>query len=132
MSIDSVVNSGRPQPSARAHIMSAIAILLGVVVCFVPAALFGTYVGLHKYRMVCTPETGYGSGCYEGELLFASIGFGAFFIVYATLSLMLTGVYRRNLPRWRKWLPFTVFCVIVLMTVAVIAFSFGTGPRQYP
>ncbi|TDK24093.1 hypothetical protein E2F48_15050 [Arthrobacter crusticola] len=82
--------------------------------------------------MVCTSETGYGSGCYEGELMIVSVLFGAFFLMHATFSSIITEAYGYNLSTRRKWWPVTVSCVPVLMTVAVVAFNFAIGPGQYP
>lgn len=119
-------------PSARAHRISAAIILAGVAVCFLPAAALGMYLGLHQYRMVCSSETGGGSGCYEGELMFVSIISGAVFLGCGVFSWALTRVYRYNLEPWRMWWPFMVFCAATLIVVGAVAIGFAAGPRQYP
>ena len=78
--------------------------------------------------MVCTPATGYGSGCDEGELLLSFIFFGVSFLLLAAFALALTRGYRHNLPLSRKWLPFTLYCAIALVTVASTAIGTGMAP----
>lgn len=124
-------NTEHRVPSSRAHMGSAVAILGSAVVCLVPAALFGTYLGAYPSRMVCTPETGYGSGCDEGELTFAAILFGAVFLLFAIAASGLTKAYRYNLPKWRQWLPFTVFCAVVLLVIVVYGSSTAEAPDEY-
>jgi hypothetical protein len=94
----SLVSVDREPPSRWAHLVSAVFILGSVVVCLPFTAWFGMYLGLHPYRMVCTPDTGYGSGCYESELLFASLFSGAVFAGCAVVSSTLTRLFRYDLP----------------------------------
>jgi hypothetical protein len=129
---DRLVSVNRDPPSRWAHAMSVVFILGGAVVCLPFAAWFGMYLGLHPYRMVCTPETGYGSGCYEGELLFALIIAAAVFSVCAVFGSILTKLFRYDLPPRRMWWPFLVFCGLVIGVAAIIAVIFVLGPRQYP
>ncbi|MBM7781934.1 hypothetical protein [Arthrobacter tumbae] len=103
-------------------------ILSGIVVCFLPAAFFGMYLGLHQHRMVCDV----GNGCYEGELGIAAVPISAVFVMCAVFSTILTRVYRYNLPSTRKWWPIAALCLGVLATVAVVTIGFFTGPPQYP
>lgn len=119
-------------PSARARAWSAVGILAAALFCALPGALFGTYLGAAPNRMVCTPATGYGSGCDEGELLLTLLLFGVLFLTCAAFSAGLTKAYRSNLPSWRQWLPFTLFCVIVLAVVLVSAVAaWITTPGEY-
>lgn len=131
MNVDSTASTGEVHPSTRGHIGSTIGILAGTVLCLLPAAMFGTALGTYTNRMVCTPATGYGSGCYEGDLMISFFVFGFVFLFCAAFCFALTKAYRYNLPKWRRWLPFEVFCFIVLMTVTVLAFTMGTAPGQY-
>ena len=73
--------------------------------------------------MVCTPETGYGSGCDEGELQITLLVFGILFLACSAFSAALTKAYRSDLPPWRQWLPFTLFCVFVLAAVVFSTFT---------
>lgn len=98
-------------------------ILAAAVFCALPGALFGTYLGAAPNRMACTPATGYGSGCDEGELLLTLLLFGVLFLTCAALSAILTKARRSNLPPWRQWLPFTLFCVLVLAAVVFFTFT---------
>lgn len=118
-------------PSTRGHIGSTIGILAGAAVCLLPAAMFGTALGTYPNRMICTPATGYGSGCYEGDLMISLMVFGFLFLFCAAFAFALTKAYRYNLPKWRMWLPFEAFCIIVLMTVVVLSFTTGTAPGEY-
>lgn len=118
-------------PSIRGHIGSAIAILTGAVLCLLPAATFGTALGTYPNRMVCTPATGYGSGCYEGDLMISLMVFGFLFLFCAAFAFALTMAYRHDLPKRRKWMPFAAFCILVLMTVVVFAFTMGAAPGEY-
>lgn len=113
-------------PSFSAHAWSAVGILAAALVCALPGALFGTYLGAAPNRMVCTPATGYGSGCDEGELQITLLVFGILFLVCAAFSAALTKAYRSDLPPWRQWLPFTLFCVFVL---AAVVFSASASTR---
>ena len=131
MSVDAPAGAVAGRPSSRGRIGSTIAILAGTVLCLLPAAFFGTALGTYPNRMVCTTETGYGSGCYEGELMLSGLAFGFVFLFCAAFCFALTMAYRDNLPKWRKWLPFEVFAGVVLMTVAALAFTVGTTSGQY-
>ena len=131
MNFDSTASTGKAHPSTRGHIGSTIGILAGAVVCLLPAAMFRTALGTYPNRMACTPATGYGSGCSEGDLMISFFVFGFVFLFCAAFCFALTKAYRYNLPKWRRWLPFEVFCFIVLMTVTVLAFITGTAPGQY-
>ena len=131
MNIDSMAGPDEVHPSTRGHIGSTIGILSGTIVCLLPAAMFGTALGTYPNRMVCTPATGYGSGCDEGDLMISFVVFGFVFLFCAAFCFALTKAYRYSLPNWRRWLPFEVFCGTVLMTVVVLAFTMGTAPGQY-
>ena len=131
MTVDSMASPRGSHPSTRGHIGSTVGILAGTVLCLLPAAMFGTALGTYPNRMVCTPATGYGSGCYEGDLMISFFVFGFVFVFCAAFCFALTKAYRYNLPKWRRWLPFEAFCFVVLMTVAVLAFTLGKAPGQY-
>ena len=130
MNTDPAASPAEIPPSTREHVGSIIAILAGAALCLLPAAMFGTALGTYPTRMVCTQATGYGSGCYEGDLMSTFFVFGFVFLFCTAFCFALTKAYRYNLPKGRRWLPFQVFCCIVLMTVAVFAFTMGTEPGQ--
>jgi hypothetical protein len=54
---------------------------IGAVICLPAAAFFGFALGYYPSKMECTPEA-MGSGCYEGDLLYASL-----FVVFLPRSL---------------------------------------------
>ena len=59
----------RETPIASA--LTALFSIVGAVICLLPAGMAGASLGYFPSRMVCTSETGYGSGCDEGGLLFS-------------------------------------------------------------
>ncbi|GAB3542056.1 hypothetical protein GCM10027403_34310 [Arthrobacter tecti] len=111
---------------------SAIALsVAGTLLCALPAALVGMALGYYPSRMVCTPETGGGSGCYEGELLYAGIFFLALFTPFALGSYTLTKGHRRHTSQIVKWWPFGQLVGVTLTIVGIYTTSGLLNPNEY-
>lgn len=115
----------------RDRIATALVSLAGALLSAPPAALFGAALGYYPNRMQCTPETGYGSGCYEGELLIAVLIFGAIFLPLATLSFLLTRSYRQSRGAGANWWPFAVQSLLPLVIAAGFMLSALANPNEY-
>lgn len=103
-------------------------ILAGVALCAVPALWFGINLGEYPTRMQCTPETGYGSGCYELGLEIALMFFAVVVLPWTAFSLYLTLRARQGRSWLGRWWPFLGFSLLTVLTVTVGAISALTDP----
>lgn len=101
---------------------AAILGLVGAVVSWPAAALFGITAGEYPSRMECTRET-LGSGCYEGDVFIAAAIFAAFHLAFFAPSFLLALRHRGANNRVGTWWPFTVLCVVPMLTIVVVALS---------
>ena len=111
---------------------SAVALsIVGTLLCALPAVFLGLSLGYYPSRMVCTPETGGGSGCYEGDLLYSGVFFLVLFIPIALGSYTLTKTHRRHTSRIAKWWPFVQLVVVTLTIVGSYMMSGLMNPDEY-
>lgn len=115
--------------NTRGSMFTAAFSIVATIICAAPAAMVGFALGDFPTRMVCTPETGYGSGCDEGFLLFAGIFFLALFVPAAFGSASLTLTYRHYANRGMRWWPFTLLVAVTLLIVAVFGISVLLDPH---
>lgn len=115
----------------KASIGTAGFILVGVIVCALPALLLGTSLGYYPSRMVCTPETGYGSGCYEGDLEIALFLFALFFLPWAGISVSATVRFRQELNPVQKWWPVMALCTLTALIIGAATLSGLLKPDEY-
>ncbi|MDM7989084.1 hypothetical protein [Arthrobacter sp. zg-Y877] len=106
-------------------------ILAGVLLCALPALMFGMTLGHYPSRMVCTPETGYGSGCDEGGMEITLIVFAVVALSWAGFSLSLTKGFRQGGSWVRRWWPFLVFSLFTALFVVVGVVSALSEPDAY-
>ncbi len=106
----------------RTSVGAAILGLVGAVVSWPAAELFGITAGEYASRMECTGET-LGSGCYEGDVFIAAAIFAACHLPFLAPSLLLALRHRGADNRVATWLPFMVLCLVPLLTIAVVALS---------
>jgi hypothetical protein len=126
---------GAVAPAAKERLTSgqkwSIALsLLGALVCLPAAAFFGFALGHYPSRMECTPQT-MGSGCYEGELLYASVIFAVFFAPFFLASLNVALKHRRKTRPLTNWWPLTVLSAVTLTVVVLAAGSAIANPNEY-
>ena len=121
---------GTSDYSTKASIGTAAFILVGVIVCALPALFFGTNLGYYPSRMVCTPETGYGSGCDEGGMELSLFLFALVFLPWAGISVNATVRFRQG-PPLRKWWPLGVLCALMALTIGAAALSGLLNPDEY-
>ncbi|WP_342025043.1 hypothetical protein AAE021_07780 [Arthrobacter citreus] len=107
---------------------AAALILAGVALCALPALWFGINLGDYPTRMHCTPETGYGSGCYELELEIALVFFAVVVLPWAGFSLYLTLRARKGRTWLGRWWPFLGFSLLTVALVAAGAISALNDP----
>jgi hypothetical protein len=107
---------------------AAALILAGVALCALPALLFGANLAEYPRRMHCTPETGYGSGCYELELEIALVFFAVVVLPWAGFSLYLTLRARKGRTWLGRWWPFLGFSLLTVALVAAGAISALNDP----
>ena len=106
-------------------------ILAGIILCAFPAAWFGLALGYYPSRMVCAPETGYGSGCDEMGSAIAPMVFAFVVLPWAGLSLYLTLRVRQGNTRIRRWWPFSAFSVLTAAAVGARVLSALSDPYAY-
>ena len=110
---------------------SAVLVLAGAMVCALPALWLGINLGYYPSRMVCTPETGYGSGCYEGGMEIAFVVFSFVWLPCAGVSLYATLRFRLVGTWIRRWWPFLAFSVLTVLFVAAGIFSALSDPYAH-
>ena len=106
---------------------SVVLAIVGTVVCFPAALLFGLALGAYPFRMECTLET-LGSGCYEGELELSGVLLALVFVPFFVATLVLAIVNRKSPRRAATWLPLIGLCSVTLIAVAVYAVLMATSP----
>ena len=106
-------------------------ILAGVILCAFPALWFGLTLGFYPTRMVCTPETGYGSGCDEMGMEIALMVFAFVALPWAGFSLYLTIRVRQGRTWVQRWWPFSAFTLLTALTVAAGMVSALNDPDAY-
>ena len=106
-------------------------ILAGVIFCALPALWLGLTLGFYPTRMVCTPETGYGSGCDELGLAIPLMAFALVALPWAGFSLYLTIRLRQGRTWIQRWWPLSVFSVLTAGMVAAGVASALSDPYAY-
>jgi uncharacterized membrane protein HdeD (DUF308 family) len=104
--------------------------LIGAVICVPAAAFFGFALGYYPSRMECTPET-MGSGCYEGDLLYASLFFVVFFVPFFVASLLIALQHRKTSRPMANWWPLVVLCAVPLTVIVLAVVSATANPNEY-
>lgn len=104
--------------------------LIGAVICVPAAAFFGFALGHFPSRMECAPETT-GSGCYEGDLLYASIIFIVLFTPFFLVSLNIALRHRKTSRRLANWWPLSVLSAVTLTVIALSILSATANPNEY-
>ncbi|WP_255865460.1 hypothetical protein [Arthrobacter jinronghuae] len=102
-----------------------------MLICALPALLFGTNLGFYPTRMVCTPETGYGSGCDEGGMELSLIIFAFVALPWAGFSLYLTIRVRQGRTWLQRWWPFAAFSLLTALFVVAGMVSALSEPDAY-
>ncbi|WP_146112193.1 MULTISPECIES: hypothetical protein [unclassified Arthrobacter] len=111
------------KPSAGPQIASMVLGVVGSVLSLPVAALLGFALGLYPSRMECTTGT-YGSGCYEGDLLNATILFALVYLPFLLPTVAITQLQRSKGRRTTDFIPLIVLCVVpaaVIVLCAVLA-----------
>lgn len=125
-----VVAPARRERMTRAQKWSVALSLVGAVVSLPAAGLFGAALGFYPSRMDCTPET-LGSGCYEGELLIASVFFALLFIPFFMASLSVAVRHRKRARQLANWWPFFVLCAVPFSVIVMFVISASANPNEY-
>ncbi|MET4062143.1 hypothetical protein ABIB35_003723 [Arthrobacter sp. UYP6] len=110
---------------------AAALILAGVALCALPALWFGMNLGHYPTRMVCTPETGYGSGCDELGFEIALMLFALISLPWAGFSLYATLRFREGRTWVWRWWPFVVFSLLTVLLVGACVVSALSDPYAY-
>lgn len=118
--IDSRPGATREKTADRG-IMAVIGVLGAAVA--IPATFFLAW-GLHEWftRMDCSAETGWGSGCYEGELAITAVAFGILYLPFFIPSLAMALLNRKGGPA--NWWPFLVLCAVPVTTLVIASVWF--------
>lgn len=101
--------------------------IVGTVICFPAALLFGFALGAYPFRTECTRET-LGSGCYEGELELTGVLLALVFVPFFVATLVLALVNRKSPRRAATWLPLIGLCTVTFSAVAIYAVLMATSP----
>ena len=104
--------------------------LIGAVICVPAAAFFGFALGYYPSRMECTPET-MGSGCYEGDLLYASVIFIVLFAPFFVASLNVALRHRKTSRRLANWWPLSILSAVPLTVIVLSVLSATANPNEY-
>ncbi|MFF1252721.1 hypothetical protein ACFVYC_09540 [Pseudarthrobacter sp. NPDC058329] len=80
--------------------------------------------------MECTPET-MGSGCYEGDLLYATLIFIVFFAPFFMASLNVALRHRKTTRRLVNWWPLSVLSAVPLTVIVLAVLSATANPNEY-
>ncbi len=103
---------------------------MGALICVPPAAFFGFALGYYPSRMECATEK-LGSGCYEGDLLFATLIFAIIFAPFFLGSLYFGLKYRRETRPLTNWWPLGVLCAVELTVVALCFSTAIANPHDF-
>lgn len=104
--------------------------LIGAVICLPAAAFFGFALGHYPSRMECTPQT-MGSGCYEGDLLYASVIFAVFFAPFFLTFLKVAVKHREETRPLLNWWPLSVLSAVPLTVIVLSVVSAVANPNEY-
>ncbi len=80
--------------------------------------------------MECAPET-MGSGCYEGDLLYASIIFIVLFTPFFVASLKVALLHHKTSRPLANWWPLSVLSAVTLTVIALSILSATANPNEY-
>lgn len=80
--------------------------------------------------MECTPET-MGSGCYEGDLLYASIFFIVLLTPFFAVSLNVALRHHKTSRPLANWWPLAVLSAVTLTVIALCVLSATANPNEY-
>lgn len=103
---------------------------MGAVISLPAAGFFGAALGYYPSRMDCTRET-LGSGCYEGELVMASVIFAVLFVPFFMASLSVAVHHRKKTRQLANWWPFFVLCAMPISVIATFVISATDNPTEY-
>lgn len=104
--------------------------LIGAVICVPAAAFVGFALGYYPSRMECRPQT-MGSGCYEGDLLYASVVFAVLFAPFFLASLNVALRHRTRSRRLANWWPLSVLSAVPLTVIVLTVLSATANPNEY-
>jgi amino acid transporter len=97
----------------------------------VPAAAFlGFALGYYPSRMECTPQT-MGSGCYEGDLLYASVIFTVLFAPFFVAALNVALRHRKTSRQLANWWPLSVLSAVPITVIVLCLLSATANPNEY-
>lgn len=105
--------------------------LIGAVICVPAAAFFGFALGYYPSRMECAPSETMGSGCYEGDLLYASIFFIVLFTPFFVVSLNVALRHHKTSRPLANWWPLAVLSAVTLTVIALCVLSATANPNEY-
>lgn len=114
----------------RAQKWSVALSLVGAIVSLPAAGLLGAALGYYPSRMDCTQET-LGSGCYEGELLIASVFFAVLFVPFFMASLSVAVHHRKSARKLANWWPFFALCAVPFSVIVMFVISATANPNEY-
>lgn len=80
--------------------------------------------------MECTPQT-MGSGCYEGDLLYASVIFIVLFAPFFLAPLNVALRQRKTSRRLANWWPPAVLSAVPLTVIVLSVLSASANPNEY-
>ena len=114
------VEANIKKPSAGPRIASIVLGVVGSVLSLPIAALLGFALGFYPSRMECTNET-LGSGCYEGDLLNATILFAIVFLPFFLPTLFISLHERSRAPEATDLMPLIALCAVPAVVIVVCA-----------
>lgn len=106
--------AGRPLQSLGIRVFAIVWSSLGAAVSVLPTMFVAFGAWEWSNRMICTDETGWGSGCYENELAISIVIFLIAFLPFfiPVLIIALRGKHRSL----TNWLPLGFLCLVPITT----------------
>lgn len=111
--------AGRPAQSLGIRVFAIVWSLLGAAVSVLPTMFVAFGAWEWSNRMICTDETGWGSGCYENELAISIVIFLIAFLPFFLPVLIIAMRGKRR--RLTNWLPLGFLCLVPIMTGCLYA-----------